>query len=459
MTGAAAFPPVSGGTHFSTYTFQCGSYPTCSTVQYRQSNAQAISAQTYGHLEVNPSANAITDTFPAGTVTINGDLRVGGTNTGVAADASVNSTTLSVAGDVTINANSTLKAHASNPFTVTGDWTDNGTFNANGGTVTLNGIGGQTLGGSGSRVFNNLSLSPASAASATLGTDYTVNGTLTLNANATLADGGNILTAKGAIANSGSHTGTGKILLNGSSAQALSGTGTYTNLEINNASGATLSASITVNGTLTLTSGDVVTGANVLKIGSAGTATGAAAAKHVVGNVQKAYAAAGSFTFPVGDGTNYTPVTLNFTSLITPGNVTASTTNSEHPDTTAAADGLDKNKSLNRYWTIKNSSLAGSYTATFFYVAGDRDAGVTVSGANLPNVFIKQGSNCSGAGVARTCAAWTAATLNGTPSTTQAAAAAITITSVPTEVDFALGEPAITNFAREQQFIYTRELY
>jgi hypothetical protein len=126
-----------------------------------------------------------------------------------------------------------------------------------GGYVTGSGLPGATS------VLNNLTLANPSGA-ITLSADATVNGTLTIGSGATLADGGNTLTVKGNVANSGTNSGSGEILLAGSALQTLSGVGTYGNLELNNASGASLSAATTVTGTLTLTAGALGSATNLI---------------------------------------------------------------------------------------------------------------------------------------------------------------------------------------------------
>jgi hypothetical protein len=111
--------------------------------------------------------------------------------------------------------------------------------------------------------LNNLTLANPSGA-ITLSADATANGALTIGSGATLGDGGYTLTVKGNVANSGTHSGSGEILLGGTSAQTLSGVGTYGNLELNNAVGASLSADTTVTGTLTLTAGALGSANNLI---------------------------------------------------------------------------------------------------------------------------------------------------------------------------------------------------
>ena len=125
----------------STFTPGGNSYTvTGSTMNFNGSSAQTVNASfTYNHLQVKPSANSVTTNFAAGTVTVNGDLTVGnGTNTSVVVNANANSTTLTVAGSVSISANTTLQANASNALTVGDDFTNNGTFTHNNGTVVFN---------------------------------------------------------------------------------------------------------------------------------------------------------------------------------------------------------------------------------------------------------------------------------------------------------------------------------
>ncbi|MEI8043020.1 MAG: invasin domain 3-containing protein, partial [Verrucomicrobiota bacterium] len=118
-------------------------------------------------------------------------------------------------------------------------------------------------------VLQTLSFSPS--VTVTLGADATANSTVTLASGATLASGGYTLTAKANVANAGTCTGTGKVLLSGSSAQALSGAGSYRNLELNNSAGATLGAATAVSGTLYLTAGALANGAGSLTLADGAT--------------------------------------------------------------------------------------------------------------------------------------------------------------------------------------------
>ena len=403
------------------------SFGATSTVNY-QGGAQDVSLETYGHLILD---GGNTKAMPAGTTTI--------------------------AGDFTLGAATTYNGTTSNPVVnLAGNFSNIGTFNSGTGTFTFNGTAAQGI--TGVTTFTNLAIANT-AAPVTANSALTVVATLTLAGSATLADGGNTITVNGDIANAGSHTGAGPgriLLTGGSAAHALSGGGSYTNLELNDANGAVLSANATVNGTLTFTSGNLgTTIANTLTIGSAGSIAGAATSRHVTGNLAKAFSAATAFTYALGDGINYTPIAVTFAAPVT-GSLTAAVTASDHPNTTAAASGIDPGKSINRYWTLKNSTISGTYDAVLTYIDGtpvDRDAGATAA-----SFIMRRGTGCGGSGGGRNCTAWGPLNVSGR-SNTQAVATGIPISSADPEADLGVGEPVDTRFSREKEFIFTRELY
>jgi hypothetical protein len=246
-------------------------------------------------------------------------------------------------------------------------WTKTGTFTATG-TAAFTGAAPQI----GASNFKNLTISVGSGNTATLTGAPTVSGTLTISSGATLADGGFTITANGDVANSGAHSGAGKIsLTGGSAAHTLSGSGVYTNLELNDANGASLTGSPTINGTLTFTAGKITTGANSLILATSSSISGAAAGKYVFGNLQRNFNTGNgqSFTFDIGDASNYTPAALASINITTAGSLTAKTTGGgEHPN--ISTSGLDSSKDVNRYWTFTTGGgiVVSSYDATFNFV-------------------------------------------------------------------------------------------
>src|SRR6185369_5468650 len=88
--------------------------------------------------------------------------------------------------------------------------------------------------------------------------------------------------------NNGTFTaGTGAVNFNGGSAQTIGGASatTFNNLMINNASGVTLNADITIAGTLTLSSGPLAIGSRTLTLNNAITITGGSFTSNADGTV------------------------------------------------------------------------------------------------------------------------------------------------------------------------------
>ena len=99
----------------------------------------------------------------------------------------------------------------------------------------------------------------------------TINGNLTINAARTLNSNGNTVTVKGNITNgsttSSTFSGAGKIVLNGGQAHTISG-GKFSNLDLNDAAGASILGTTTIDSTLTMSTGflAITAGATRLEI-------------------------------------------------------------------------------------------------------------------------------------------------------------------------------------------------
>lgn len=246
----------------------------------------------------------------------------------------------------------------------------------------------------------NLVLASGIVKSLLLRSTINVLNDLTIQANNTLDNsagnainigGGNV---GGTWSNNGAYTqGASTVTFTGSFATpAIAGTTTTTfnNLTINKASNnLTINTSPTVNGTLTFTNGDIVTGANRVILGTAATIATASASSYVVGSLQKNYNAGAVLSyfagndFPVGDAANYTPVNISAGTTTTAGSLTISALTPDHPQVTTpiASTGIDATKSVNRYWRFNNSGLTvgTALTSTFTFVAGDIDTGATTA--------------------------------------------------------------------------------
>ena len=263
------------------------------------------------------------------------------------------------------------------------------TLNASaiGNTVNYNRAGAQTV-----EPTSYYDLTLSNSGVKTSAGSFIVRGNLAITG-VTFESGATIQTVNGNVSNTGTHTATtGSITLSGGTAvHVLSGTGTYANLIMNDAFGATLSASPTVSGVLTLTNGIFTTGANVLEVRSS-CATGIVrTGGFVMGNLSLHYptnAGTTICTFPIGDATGYTPVTVamaNVTSNLANSILTARTDPSDHPDTTALLSGIDPGKSVNRTWTLTPGGALSfvTFNATFSFLNGDIDGG-----ANTANFII-----------------------------------------------------------------------
>lgn len=251
----------------------------------------------------------------------------------------IGSVTVTVGGSVTVNSGATIDStggwlFATTTWNTTGSLTNNGTFTAGPGAISIAGSMTNNSGGQ----FDLSSGDP----NFTLGGNFTNGGTFT--------------------------PGTGTFTLNGTATQAINNALSVTTLVVNNTgSGVTLSANLTVTGSLTLTDGVVSTGSNTLNYStncSPGDPVGSGAS-FIYGNLQLAFpTGTATCTFPVGSGGLYAPITVAFTNS-TGGTLTATT----QPDTGGSketAAGFNTSTGVSRYWTLTKGSIGftGSYSAT-----------------------------------------------------------------------------------------------
>ncbi|HEX6829360.1 MAG TPA: hypothetical protein VF104_10320, partial [Burkholderiales bacterium] len=233
-------------------TIDYGTAGACGTVNHAGA-AQTVDATppNYGNLTLSGSG---VKTMPGAPLTVACDFTMAGTATATAASA------MAVGRHFILNAGTAFTAGA---FThiVGGNFSNAGTFTAGAGTFNFNGTGAQNISGA-TTVFNNLQITNGAAPVSAL-TPFAVGGTLDIAAGASFADGANIITLRGDLVAAGLHTGAGKLLLQGgAAAHSLSGSGSVTNLELNDAAGAALGSDFTVAGTLSLTGGLLASGAN-----------------------------------------------------------------------------------------------------------------------------------------------------------------------------------------------------
>lgn len=266
-----------------------------------------------------------------------------------------------------------------------------GNFNIQADAVYTPGSNRTILNGSGDQTFTKAGtitsglhkfIVDKNGGTATLGNDITVNDSLAIYGG-TINDGGNILYAGGSIFNAGTHTGSGKLILNGTALQTITGSqdgsAALGNVEIRNPTspaGVELSSDINVQ-TLTLTAN---TGARCILdiktynlnisagiIASSGTlAFGASKMIRTSGNssdkgLTQFITLSGNYTnqliatFPLGVGSVYYPAQIycNGNPGTVSGNYTIVPVNSIHPATDPAGVALPF------YWRSKTTGFSG----------------------------------------------------------------------------------------------------
>jgi hypothetical protein len=176
---------------------------TGSTIEYNGAAAQTLPSSgfnTYNNLTLN---NPTTTAGFAG-LTVNGLIEIkAGTFTSA-----------STYNNVQIDSGATLAGTNATTINVSGSWTNNGgTFTPNGNTVNLNGGATQTIGGTGTSTFNNLTNSNGNGINMT--NDNTVNGALALTSSDITVAATKTLTQPAAGTSSGGFDVNGRVQRNG----------------------------------------------------------------------------------------------------------------------------------------------------------------------------------------------------------------------------------------------------
>jgi MSHA biogenesis protein MshQ len=202
--------------------------------------------------------------------------------------------------------------------------------------------------------------------------------------------------------------GAGTLMLDGAGTQTLATYATYPILSISKTAGSvTTSAAITATGlafaannTANLTAGGNVTvpsldfaagntglaamGANTLIVtGSCSTSVLRSGGGHVTGNLRLAFPAGGSCTYPIGDATNYTPVTVALTGG-SAGTLTGSVTAGTPANLSISP--LSNTKYVARSFALgaaADTATATTYNATLNWVAGDIQGGASFANFNV----------------------------------------------------------------------------
>ena len=315
-----------------------------------------------------------------GRIRLQSNLLCEGPNTGNAMDLSSSSDILD------LNGYTLTLGRANVSSGITGNGSIRGSSTS---SISILGIGAlgtlrfdQTTPGT-TNILQNLTINRTNSGTVTLGNNLIVGSTLTLT-DGVFIIGPNTLTIDGSISRtSGSVDATNNsanVIFTGSGSTAvpISSLGSnVTNLTMNKAGIVQLGGNVTINGTLTMTLGVLDLGTGILTLGPSSNVINASSSSHIMalstGEVRKIYNSNGSFVFPVGDGTNYTPATVNFT--------TAGSFNGETTDylgvrlKTSKVTNMNANNTnyINRSWFIEphNSASGYTYTVDINYVDAD----------------------------------------------------------------------------------------
>jgi hypothetical protein len=300
------------------------------------------------------------------------------------------SAALTVLGNVQIAGTLALSGVIGGDLAVAGDLTQTGTFTSNGRAVFFQGSAAQNVGRTGGTMTIDYIRLAKSGGSVALTSDLTCTGpnggnALEFNgANDLLDLNGRALILAATIG--GSNTagafkggGTSSLVLNGSGAMGTiafaPGTQSLANLTVNRSTNGsvTLGSSLTVTSALALTNGVIVTGTHAFTVTAGASVTRTFG--WVAGALTRGVAVgAPSVAFDVGSSSVYAPVTVAFGTVTAAGELTASTTNGDHP--AIGTSGITPSMSVNRFWRLANNGIAfDSYDATFTFAASDVDAG------------------------------------------------------------------------------------
>ncbi len=184
--------------------------------------------------------------------------------------------------------------------------------------------------------------------------------------------------------NGSGNAGIFTVNLNGTAEQHIAGLNpiSFENLTINNSAGVVLDRDVSVDKVLTLTSGRINAEDFTLTAGADSTIAGAGENSYITGSIAKEFSSTGSFVFPVGTDSGYSPVNATITELATnPSKLTVAAFNGPGP-------GVEAANSVTRFWNVVED---GDLTAnlTFSY----RDADVTTPAAEASYSLVKKEGN------------------------------------------------------------------
>lgn len=308
----------------------------------------ASSGAMVGDLNIDVSGGS-------GSISLGSDLTIGGTLYLTGGQLALNGNDLTINGNIDAGGAGTIAGNAQSNITINGSGSA-GTIELSDTASTINSLTVNVGGGNG-----NVSL----------GGDATINGTLTLTSG-TLSLNGNSLTLHGTADASGS----GSIMVDNNGSLTLSGSGNMGTLSFSgtslgsltiNTSGSggsmSLASDLTVNGTLALTSGNLVVGSHNLTVASAGSVQGGGSSSYIVTNAggmltMNVANAGANATFHVGSQSNYAPITITNHSTAA-GNFMVNAHSGVMAHGTTGSDISTTESVVNTAWDIETDITSG----------------------------------------------------------------------------------------------------
>ncbi len=320
-------------------------------------SAHQVETRIKGNFVQNGVFNRNSTSFPSATIRFTGNTFITGT-------------TSLIMNHVVIDAGATLHAATgtfpqSSSTYIAGDYTNNGTLDPGTGTVYFqfsNSFGNNQNINAGASAFYNLTVNKTSGV-VTVFSNITVANDFTIAAGSWSAGTFNLNVA-GDFSNSGTFTsGTGLVLLNGSTNQNMNaGTSSLYNFTVNKSAGDVyLLSNVTATNNLSLTSRNIYT-TNSFEIyasnsNPATSLTGGSSASFVIGRLRRAVTAtANTYSYPIGPmhvtPVKYRPVVLQQTSSGGASNISM------------IGDTIGNATSKKANWYVRIGSNAGTPTGT-----------------------------------------------------------------------------------------------
>ncbi len=172
-----------------------------STVRYSGMGATNVISTNYYNLDLKAQGLSPTYTGTGLGITVTNNLTIGGSTTTVFT-LDTNDPALDINGNITIDSTGTLSGSGSAVCTIAGNWDNNGTYTANGGTVTFDGSSSSAI-SAGASSFGSVTLNGSGAftitehATATNAFTLTNTGSFTVTSGQTLAVGGTFTNGQG----------------------------------------------------------------------------------------------------------------------------------------------------------------------------------------------------------------------------------------------------------------------